>query len=161
MPWFVFNITPTASIIEWSTAKKEAENLLDQRKKNIERPGAYEDKFYPAGGLPQDSVLVVRTRELRAFLNNFSSEDSEGKTPQDISILDSNHRFHAKELKIAIEAWTELYEKNPPQHVPRGGHKRYITKWLEKNHPELGQRAKDRVSTIINPNPKGGASPTS
>jgi hypothetical protein len=140
--------------------EKEAENLLDQRKKSNERPMAYENKFYPAGGLPEDSVLVVRTRELRAFLNNLSSEGSEGETPQDISILDSNHRFHAKELKIAIEAWTELYEKNPPQYVPQGGHKKYITKWLEEKHPSLGQRARERISTVINPNPRGGASPT-
>jgi hypothetical protein len=141
--------------------EKEAENLLAERKKKLERPKAYDDKYYPSGGLPEDSVLVVRTEVLRDFMNRIASENSDRKTPKDIPILDSNHRFHAKELKIAFETWMELYEKNPFQNVPQGGHKKYITKWLETNYPTLGQRAKDRVSTIINPNPKGGASPTS
>ncbi len=78
----------------------------------------------------------------------------------DAPILDSKHRFHAKELKIAVEAWTELYENNPPRYVSKGGHKKYIIQWIEDKHLDLGQRARDRISTIINPNPKGGASPT-
>ena len=74
--------------------------------------------------------------------------------------LETGHAFYAKELKIAVEAWTELYEKNPPQHTPKGGHKKYIAKWLAEKYSNLSQRARKRIATIINPNPKGGATPT-
>ena len=139
--------------------EKEAAKLLEQRKQNLSKPINYNDNFYPAGSLPDDSVLVVRTQALRNLLNSLSSLDSEEKNPHDTSIYDSKHRFHAKELKIAVDAWTELYNKNPPQHVPQGGHKRYIIKWLEEKYPDLGQRARERIATVINPNPRGGASP--
>lgn len=36
-------------------------------KKNLKKPYLHADNFYPAGGLPQDSVLVVRTEALREF----------------------------------------------------------------------------------------------
>ena len=35
----------------------------------------------------------------------------------------------------------------------------FYQEWLEENYPHLGQRARDRIATIINPNPRGGASP--
>lgn len=79
---------------------------------------------------------------------------------EDIPFMDTNHNFHPKELKIAVEAWLELYEKNPPNGKPKGGHKKYIEEWLSRNHPDLGVNALGRIKTIINPNPKGGASPS-
>jgi hypothetical protein len=115
------------------------------------------DNYKPVGGLPDESVLVVRTQALIDFQECFSGEESSGA--KSACFFDSDHPFHAKELKIAVEAWAELYEKNPPQHVPKGGHKKYITKWLEEKHPGLGQRALERISIVINPNPRGGASP--
>ena len=147
-------------ISEKEIDEKEAEKLLEKRRQNLNKPMSHDSRFFPAGGLPKDSVLVVRTQALRDLLDNLSVEGSEEKKLTDIPILDSNHRFHAKELMIAVEAWTDLYEKKPPQHVPSGGHKKYISKWLEENYPDLGQRARDRIATIINPNPRGGASPT-
>jgi hypothetical protein len=74
--------------------------------------------------------------------------------------MKTNHGFYANELKIAVEAWTALYEDYPPQGTPTGGHKQYIRSWLKKHYPELGRNAEERISTVINPNPKGGASPT-
>ncbi len=59
--------------------EKGAEKLLDQHKKRLNRPMSNEDRFYPAGNLPEDSVLVVLTQALRDLLNNLSSEDYEGK----------------------------------------------------------------------------------
>lgn len=142
-----------------SRHKKKREEYLNKRKK-----GNPADDYYPAGGLPRDSVLVVRTQALIDLQESLSPEEStRGKTLETnakTSFLNNKHAFYAKELKIAVEAWTELYEKNPPQYVPQGGHKKYITKWLEEKHPGLGQRARGRISTVINPNPRGGASPT-
>jgi len=142
-----------------SRHKKNREEYLNKREKK--NPA---DDYYPAGGLPRDSVLVVRIQALIDLQESLSSEqstkDTNLGTQAATPFLDKGHDFYAKELKIAVEAWTELYEKNPPQHVPQGGHKKYITKWLEEKHPSLGQRARERIATIINPNPKGGASPT-
>jgi hypothetical protein len=142
-----------------SQHKKKREKYLNERNKN--NPA---DNYYPAGGLPRDSVLVVRTQSLIDLQKSLFPEESTGgktlETNAKTSFLNNKHAFYAKELKIAVEAWTELYEKNPPQYVPQGGHKKYITKWLEEKHPSLGQRARERISTVINPNPRGGASPT-
>jgi len=139
--------------------KKKRQEYLEVRKKNN-----YEDDYYPAGGLPKDSVLVVRTQALldlqKKLLVEELTEENKAKTYINIGYLDEGHTFYADELLIAVKAWTELYEKNPPQHVPLGGHKKYIEKWLTKNYPSLSQRARDRITTVINPNPKGGASPT-
>ncbi len=143
--------------------EEEAKKFLKQRKKNLSRKKSYEDDYFPAGGLPDDGVLVVRTQALIDFLEGLSHEESTRaevlETNTNKSFLNNKHTFYAKELKIAVEAWTELYEKNPPQHVPQGGHKKYITKWLEEKYSNLGQRARERIATVINPNPKGGASP--
>jgi len=151
--------------------EEKAKDLLSQHKKNRKeylgkrRKEKRVNDYYTADGLPHDSVLVVRTEALIDLQERLSPEEStKGKTHKTnakASFLNNKHAFYAKELKIAVEAWTELYEKNPPPYVPQGGHKKYITKWLEEKHPDLGQRARERISTVINPNPRGGASPTS
>ena len=83
--------------------------------------------------------------------------------PTTLPYLNPKHAFPAKELKIAVKAWMELYERNPPDGVPQGGHKKYILDWLNSEYPsnkDLGSNARERIATIINPNPKGGASPS-
>lgn len=120
--------------------------------------------FYPAGALPHDSVFVVRTQALADLQERlFSEETTNGEKSVHLShtpFLNTSHTFYAKELKIAVEAWTELYEKNPPQHIPQGGHIKYITNWLQDNYPALSNRALERIRTIVNPNQKGGSPPT-
>ena len=120
--------------------------------------------YITAPSLPNSCELTVRTKALSALTTRLSSivpiKEQHFNNEITIPCINATHPFHAKELAIALNAWTELYEKNPPQHVPLGGHKKYITKWLASNHPSLSQRARDRITTIINPNPKGGASPT-
>lgn len=147
--------------------KKKAQNILEKYKKDREEylksreKCNRSDNYFPAGGLPEDSVLVVRTQAIMALQRKLSDEGSPFDESLTTASLDPTHPFHAKELKIALEAWTELYENNPPSHTPSGGHKKYIIKWLEEKypHPELGVRALDRISTVVNPNSKGGASP--
>ena len=136
------------------------ERLLEKKQKRQNRPYNHPDNYYPAGGMPDDSILVVRTQALIDLQENLSAKELKGSNAKDLAKdLNEEHLFYAQELKIAIEAWTELYRNNPPQSPPKGGHKKHITKWLEENYPKLGQRALDRIATVINPNPKGGASP--
>ena len=103
---------------------KKAKELLREHEKKCEKyltarknknPS---DDYYSAGGLTRDSVLVVRTQALIDLQESLSSEESSAEanlgTQADTPFLDTSHSFYANELRIAVEAWTELYEKNPP-----------------------------------------------
>ena len=59
-----------------SRHKKKREEYLNKRKK-----GNPADDYYPAGGLPRDSVLVVRTQALMELQERLSQEESEKKKP--------------------------------------------------------------------------------
>jgi len=96
----------------------------------------------------------------RGLLKWKSTKEKLSETNVEMTYLNTKHPFFAKELKIAVEAWTELYEKNPPKGTPIGGHKTYIHNWLKEKYPNLSNRAVERITTVINPNPKGGATPT-
>ena len=77
--------------------------------------------------------------------------------------LDTTLPFHAKELKIAIEAWTILFIKKELGDTTAniknrtGGPKPAIAAWLKKQYPELSRNACYRIATVINPFDKGGA----
>lgn len=68
-------------------SKEKTEELLAQhqedRKKYLEKKNSrprYED-YYPAGGLPRDSVLVIRTEALREFEQLIHGNEIEKNTP--------------------------------------------------------------------------------
>lgn len=63
--------------------EKEAKKLLNQRKTNLDKPRSYDADFYPAGGLPEDSVLVVRTQALIDLQERLSQADSDRSTSLD------------------------------------------------------------------------------
>ncbi len=73
------------------------------------------------------------------------------------TILDVSHRFHAPHLKIALEAWTTLFGDSELSSKPAGGYKKHIEDWLAKNHSDLSNNAQERISTLINPDSRGGA----
>lgn len=163
--------SPTGSVNEWEgiylTKEKDKyfalqEKCLDQT--NTSFPDVDPKDYRMAEDLPADCMFVVRIQTLDDLQENLSSKNSieilDNREHTGSPFLNKGHLFYADELKIAVEAWTELYEINPPQHVPQGGHKKYIIKWLDENYPSLSDRARERITTIINPNPKGGASPT-
>lgn len=131
------------------------ESLAEKMEEGEKRHFKPKYHYVPAAGLPVDSVLVVRTQALRDLQLRFSTEDS--LENNSAPYLDNKHAFHAKELQIAVEAWTALYADKPPSFHPQHGHKQYINQWLKAKYPLLGTNAQDRISTIINPNPKGGA----
>lgn len=140
--------------------EKDARELYKLREKNINQSRDEINEYYPAGELPEDSVVVIRTSKLREFEKKILSGEDEDDVSENMNMCDINNAFYAKELAIAVQAWIELYDKNPPKKPPVGGHKKYIKDWLKKNFPDLGTNAQGRISTVINPNHKGGPSPS-
>lgn len=63
--------------------------------------------------------------------------------------------IHSKRLRIAVEAYYELYVQKKLQ--PKQAHKKQIRDWLNKYHPKETDRTKDLIATMVNPNEKGGA----
>lgn len=96
--------------------KEEAEELLDRhnedREKYLENKGGkphYED-YYPAGGLPQDSVLVVRTEALREFEQLISENEVEkNKTTK----LHGNIQHNAKKREEVLGAALSVLSRWP------------------------------------------------
>lgn len=68
-------------------SKEKIEELLarhqEDRKKYLEKKNSrpHQEDYYPAGGLPRDSVLVVRTEALREFEQLILGNEIEKKTP--------------------------------------------------------------------------------
>lgn len=82
----------------------------------------------------------------------------EGKLPP---YLDENHIYFSRELKAAIDAWTALFDKGEYDDR-KSSAKTQIQNWLNKKFPnekDFSTNAKERISTLVNPNikKKGGA----
>lgn len=88
--------------------EKEAERLLDQKKRNLENQDRYESRFYP-GDLPDDCVLVVRTKALREF------EESISEKPMEIPAKDieESPKAVASLLKMVIAMAIKGYSYDP------------------------------------------------
>ena len=90
--------------------EKDAEKLLGQRKKNLEKPREDDDRFYPAGGLPDDCVLVVRTNALREFEQSIS-EKKQIKFPEES--IKENPKAVTSLLKMVITMAVKGYGYDP------------------------------------------------
>lgn len=131
------------------------------RLNRIWKSGDHSDKRYPISYF----INWAQERNIKIEWLDWAKANRHIKNGESVLKIqpakDMNHPFFANELKIAIESWTALYEDNPPKNIPAGGHKKYIKSYLREHHAELGANAIERISTVINPNPKGGASPIS
>ena len=78
---------------------------------------------------------------------------------QNKNVIDLNSKDMSEELKIALQAWDAIYNSEGYLN-PKIGHKDNIKNWIEKNHPQLTDAAKERIATVVNLNKKGGATPT-
>ncbi len=111
------------------------DRLLEQEKERANRPYSDPRSYFPAEGLPEDSVLVVRTKALIDLQRRLLPKEDPHYAHTEKTFLNTKHPFFAEELKIAVEAWAELYEKKPPMGCPTRGHKKYIQKWLKEKNP--------------------------
>jgi hypothetical protein len=84
-----------AKIVDENIEESEAKRLLDQHKEarksflEKKKSGHAQENYYPAGGLPEDSVLVVRTEALRN-LEQKGIEAPEQGTEKTLSTTERN-----------------------------------------------------------------------
>jgi len=74
------NIEPSKAQELFDMHKEERKKFLEKRKAKTDS-GKDSENYFPAGGLPTDSVLVVRTDALREFEAAISAEAGEGSAP--------------------------------------------------------------------------------
>lgn len=109
-----------------------------------------------------ENDLYIRPATIASLKSELNKSPTESAAP----CLDEENYFHAKELKIAVEAWTALFDKKEAgepvgkiQERP-GGAISAITSWLEKNYPGETKNAYERIARVINPNLfKAGGAP--
>lgn len=92
----------------------------------------------------------------------YMPQDAPYVTPQGeiLPYLDKKHEYFSKELSIAIETWLAIYG-TPGGLNPEKKHKKQILPWLENHYPDLSKEAKNRITTMINADNRGGAEKTS
>lgn len=66
-----------------------------------------------------------------------------------------SHPLFSAELAIAIETWSAVLESNPKR-PKKGSRKKLIEDYLNTNHKNLSISAKERITTMLNPDTKGG-----
>lgn len=101
--------------------------------------------------LSRKNLNILKTESLKSSIKSASPS------------LDENHSFHATELKMAVEAWTALFENkeigDPLQMIKEkpGGSISTITKWLENRYPNVSRNAHERIAKVVNPFKAGGS----
>lgn len=127
-------------------------------------------------GLPNDSVLVVRTSDFRKLEENLAGEEkvmengekTEKPTVETSTakVLDPDHSWRSETLALAISAWEALYadrKDSPAEYKPPGGHIALIRDWLKKNAP-IGKKPTEtaiaRMAEVINPDKSKGPKKT-
>jgi len=105
-------------ILKSEIDEEEASNLLEQRKKNLNRKRNHSDNYYPAGGLPQDSVVVVRTSALLDLQERISEEHAESK-PASPKTEKSNLHIIGALLQIVMDEKLFPSEAALREHIAR------------------------------------------
>ncbi len=110
-------------------------------------------------GYPTTRNAITR-EELKTFLDErgiypeFFTNTENGKVPY----LSKDHAHYAEELAIAVEVWTALAEN--PSLTEKKSPKKSAYIFLSEKYPNLSENSKERISTLINWSPAGGAPKT-
>lgn len=110
-------------------------------------------------GYPTSRNTITR-EELKTFLDErgiypeFFANTENGKVPY----LSKDHAHYAEELAIAVEVWTALAEN--PSLTEKKSPKKSAQTFLSEKFPTLSENSKERISTLINWSPAGGAPKT-
>ncbi len=94
--------------------------------------------------------------------NDNSNIQTPDKTPPAINVkgdvitINLDENTISNHFKIAIEAWTTLYQSGEYNQW-KTGHLPKIKEWIKRNYPEVSPTAADRIARVVNLNPNGGA----
>jgi arsenate reductase-like glutaredoxin family protein len=108
----------------------------------------------------QNSKNTITREELKTFLDErgiypeFFTNTENGK----VSYLNKDHAHYAEELAIAVDVWTALAEN--PSLTEKKSPKKSANTFLREKYPNLSENSRDRISTLINWSPAGGAPKT-
>lgn len=125
-------------ISEHQLSNEKAQEFLAQhkedRKKYLEKRASspYENDFHPAGGLPSDSVLVVRTQALREFEQFLSEYDVEKDLTACKSALTETERNTMLKLILGMAMDTYGYAPNALRNNATGENNGSIKASLER-----------------------------
>ncbi len=138
-------------IADHGISPSEAEKLLDQhkedRKKFLEERMSKPEsqRYFPADGLPEDSVLVVRTKALREFEASISESSENSENP-----VSTNSRDHVSDKlaflnQAATRFWANVDRDN------RGAHPKNsdVAAWLVERG--YSTTLADKAVSIIRP----------
>ena len=89
-------------------------NSEKQKKERAKKPLYHPSNYFPSGGLPEDSVLVVRTSELTEFESRISDTS---ENPELTDQVDSGRRNQQHDIILAIIAALDF----DPLKIPDGG----------------------------------------
>ncbi len=123
------------------TVELLAQSRLD-RKKFIERQKTRPDieNYYPAGGLPEDSVIVVRTEALRAFEQLLS----ENENAQD---ADNSKPKKQKTNQTEVNGHTERHAASREQIL--GAAFAILVKYPDQCHDSKGELRPSKVADLV------------
>jgi hypothetical protein len=109
-------------------------------------PRMHPDNFYPADGLPEDAVLVVRTDALRNFEHSTLGDDSPFEAP----FFDPDAEDYPEMLAIAVRAWEHARKGT------EGTPKQRVLGFLYAQHRKLPQGTREAIAQVANWQRSGG-----
>lgn len=121
--------------IETGEAERQLQRHKEQRKEFLEKK---ESLYYPAGGLPRDGVIVVRTEALREF------EACGNDAPMPTSRAHVSDKL-AKMNQAAEKFWSNADREDRTTHPDNAT----VAAWLVQN--DFSATLADKAATIIRP----------
>lgn len=134
--------------MEVATAASLMKSPEEKRKEHLERLGVTDawQSYYPADGLPTDSVLVVRTEALRQFEANLSAPEPlapvaemAGRWP-----WGSHETELLQHLASAAQRWWANFDPTDNTTAPTN---ETVSEWLQERG--VSKRTADTMATIL------------
>jgi hypothetical protein len=135
---------PQEQIEKYKLLQKQYSEYSEEQKLIIEKEQLVSYLASIFSRIESIDSLFITLESYKKLLDNFN-------TPVNNKII---NEAYPEELKIAISVYDKLYIENS---LPKGkSNKSYIEQYLKKEYPRLSDSSRKRITTVINPNKKGG-----